>query len=119
MSSFSAGVLPGHALVALLWLILAVIAIRLADEHSNRPRNHLIVMGGAMFAFGAVYRMADVMAHIGEIRWSEVIGGIGVLAFIAADQRTAPRLAYEGPERRRRPRVGTDPDEDYPRNEAR
>lgn len=120
--------LPGHLLVAVLALILAVLAVRLADETAQRPRNHLIILGGAMLAFALVYRGVDVIQNIGTPRWSAVVGAIGVLAFLAADQRVASRYGrlwrrmagmpteYTGPERRARPRVGTDPDEDFPRD---
>lgn len=119
---------PGHVLVAVLVAILLVLAVRLADETAQKPRNHLIILGGALLAFGLVYRMADVVANIAQPRWSAVVGGLGVLAFLAADQRIASRYgalwrrlagtpsAYTGPERRRRPRMGTDPDEDFPRD---
>lgn len=118
--------MPGHVLVALLVAILLVLALRLADEHEQKPRNHLIILGGALFAFGAVYRMAEVMAHIEQPRWSSVAGAMGVFAFLAADQRVASRYRllwsrissreYDGPERRKCPRLGTDPDEDFPRD---
>lgn len=118
---------PGHVLVAVLVAILLVLALRLADETAQSPRNHFIILGGALFAFGAVYRMADVIAHLDQPRWSAVAGGLGVLAFLAADQRVASRYrqlwakisrkgGYDGPDRRRRPRLGTDPDEDFPRD---
>lgn len=119
---------PGHFLVAVLVAILLVLAVRLADEAAQKPRNHLIILGGALLAFGLVYRMADVVANIAQPRWSAVVGGLGVLAFLAADQRIASRYGalwrrlagtpstYTGPERRRRPRMGTDPDEDFPRD---
>lgn len=119
---------PGHVLVAVLACILLVLAVRLADETAQKPRNHLIIVGGALLAFGVVCRMADVAANIEHPRWSAVVGGLGVLAFLAADQRVASRYgriwrrlagtpsAYTGPERRRGPRLGTDPDEDFPRD---
>lgn len=128
MKNLLASILPGHALVAVLAAMLVVLALRLADETAQKPRNHLIIMGGAMLAFGIVYRMVDVAGHIAQPRWSAVVGGLGVLAFLAADQRVASRYgrfwrrlagvpsSYTGPERRRGPRLGTDPDEDFPRD---
>lgn len=127
MNNLFASMHPGHALVVVLVAILVVLALRLADETSQKPRNHLIILGGALFAFGAVYRMADVLAHIEQPRWSAVVGGLGVLAFVAADQRVASRYRqlwarlsgrreYDGIERRKGPRLGTDPDEDFPRD---
>jgi uncharacterized protein YjeT (DUF2065 family) len=121
-------ILPGHGLVVVLSCILAVLALRMADETAHRPRNHLIIIGGALLAFGAVYRLADVLANIEQPRWSAVIGALGVLAFLAADQQVAARYsrawqllsgrgrAYTGPDRRRAPRPGTEPDEDHPRD---
>lgn len=128
MNNLFASILPGHALVTVIVAILVMLALRLADEHTQKPRNHLIILGGAMFAFGAVYRMADVLTNIEQPRWSAVVGALGVLAFVAADQRVASRYrdlwarlsgrrpGYDGPERRRGPRLGTDPDEDFPRD---
>lgn len=128
MNNLFPTVLPGHVLVVLLAAMLVVLALRLADETAQRPRNHLIILGGAMLAFGIVYRLADVATHIDQPRWSAVIGAFGVLGFLAADQRVASRYgrfwrrlaghpsAYTGPERRKGPRLGTDPDEDFPRD---
>lgn len=121
---------PGHVLVAVLVAILLVLAVRLADETAQKPRNHLIILVGALLAFGLVYRMADVVADVAQPRWSAVVGALGVLAFLAADQRVASRYGalwrrlagapstYTGPKRRRGPRLGTDPDEDFPRDEG-
>lgn len=107
---------PGHVLIVIHVLLLLVLALRLADETAQRPRNHLIIMGGAMFAFALIYRMVDVLGHIDHPRWSSVMGGIGALAFLAADQRVAARYSrvwhaltggdstYTGPERRKSPR---------------
>lgn len=109
-------VLPGQVLVILLFLMLAVLALRMADETSHRPRNHLIIFGGAMMAFGLVYRIADVWEHLDVPRWSSVVAACGALAFLGADQRVAARYSrlwrrlsghgqvYTGPERRRAPR---------------
>jgi len=121
-------ILPGHVLLVLFGLMLAVLAVRLADETAQKPRNHLIIMGGALLAFGLVYRAIDLLENLHGPRWSSVVGALGVLAFLAADQRIASRYgriwrklagsssAYTGPERRRGPRLGTDPDEDFPRD---
>ncbi len=121
-------ILPGHVLLVLLGLMLAVLAVRLADETAQKPRNHLIIMGGALLAFGLVYRAVDLLENLHAPRWSSVVSALGVLAFLAADQRIASRYGriwrklagspstYTGPERRRRPRLGTDPDEDFPRD---
>lgn len=128
MKNLFALILPGHVLVAVLAAILIVLALRLADETAQKPRNHLIVLGGAMLAFGIVYRMADAAANLHQVQWSSVVGGLGVLAFLAADQRVASRYGrilrrlagcpstYTGPGRRRSPRVGTVPDEDFHRD---
>ncbi len=128
MKNLFAAMLPGHLLIVVLAAMLVVLALRLADETAQKPRNHLIILGGAMLAFGVVYRLIDVATHLGQPRWSAVVGGMGVLAFLAADQRVASRYGriwrrlsgtpstYTGPERRRGPRLGTDPDEDFPRD---
>lgn len=128
MKNLIAVIVPGHALVAVLVAMLLVLAVRLADETAQKPRNHLIIVGGALLAFGLVYRGFDVLAHPDVPRWSSVVGAMGVLAFLAADQRVASRYGriwrrlagypseYTGPERRRGPRLGTDPDEDFPRD---
>src|SRR5690606_2054305 len=112
----------------LLVAMLLVLALRLADEHAHKPRNHLIILGGAMLAFGLVYRLVDAATHLDLQRWPSVIGALGVLAFLAADQRMPSRYGslwhrlaggpppYTGPERRKGPRLGTDPDEDFPRD---
>ncbi len=130
MKNLLAGIVPGHALIVVLAAMLAVLAVRLADETAQKPRNHLIILGGAMLAFGIVYRLVDVLAHVEQPRWSAVVGAMGVLSFLAADQRVAARYGriwrrlsghpseYTGPERRQRPRLGTDPDEDFPRDGA-
>ncbi len=119
-------ILPGQALVFVLSLILLVLALRLADETDHTTRNHLIILGGALLAFGVVYRIVDVLANLEQPRWSAVVGALGLLAFLAADQRVAARYSrlwsrlagtpssYRGPERRQAPRPGTDPDEDHP-----
>lgn len=107
------GMMAGQVLVLCLVGMLAVLAMRLADENKIQPRNHLVIIGGAMMAFGIVYRITDVLAHIDTPRWSSVAGAIGILAFLLADQQVAARhcrimrqhLArghriYTGPERR-------------------
>ena len=83
--------LPGYVLLVLLGLMLAVLALRLADETAQKPRNHLIIVGGALLAFGLVYRGVDVLTYLDVPRWSSVVGALGVLAFLAADQRVASR----------------------------
>lgn len=130
MNKLLDSLLPGHVLLVVLALVLGVLAVRLADETALRPRNHLIILGGALFAFAVVYRMVDLIGHLHVPRWSSVVGGLGMLAFLAADQRIASRYggfwarlagtpnAYTGPERRKGPRLGTDPDEDFPRDGA-
>ena len=131
MSNLFPQLLAGHVLIPILLLMLIVLALRMADETHRHPRNHLIIAGSALLAFGIVYRLADVWAHIEVPRWSSVAVAAGALAFLAADQQVAARYAriwhhltgtasrYTGPERRSGPRVGTDPDEDHPRNEER
>lgn len=127
MSRLTALTQPGPVLGFVLLGMLALLAIRLADEHAKRPRNHLIIAGGALLAFGIVYRLADVwhLAAAGvQPRWSSVVIAGCALVFVAADQRLAARYRrlwerrprYTGPERRRPPRVGTDHDEDFPRD---
>jgi hypothetical protein len=104
---------PGHFLAALIVLLLVVLALRLQDETTSTRRNHIVICGGALMAFGLVVRLIDVLTHIEHVRWSAVIGAIGVLAFLASDQRIARRYGrawtylagddspYTGPERRR------------------
>lgn len=121
----------GHLLVGILGFTLVVLALRLADEHQRAPRNHLIIFAGAGLAFGLVYRIADVLENLDQPRWSTVVVAGGVAIFLLADQRVAHRAyqlirralgrgtpVYTGPERRRGPRLGTDPDEDFPRDGA-
>lgn len=121
----------GHLLVGILVFTLVVLAVRLADEHQREPRNHLIIFAGAGLAFGLVYRIADVLENLYQPRWSTVVVAGSVAVFLLADQRVAHqgcRLirramgrrepVYTGPERRKGPRLGTDPDEDFPRDGA-
>lgn len=116
--------MPGQVLLVLLGTMLLVLALRLADEAAKDPRNHLMIVGGSLMAFGIVYRIADVMTYLHTPRWSAVIIASGVLAFLAADQSVAARYGrawrlmvgkqvgrYEGPERRHG-RLGTSPDKD-------
>lgn len=114
----------GHVLAVILFSSMVVLALRMADETTHWPRNHLIIAAGALLAFALVHRIVDVLQHLAAIRWSAVVSAAGVLAFLAADQVGMPRRrrsdrAYDGPERRRRPRLGTDPDEAFERDEDR
>lgn len=118
---------PTIALAGLIVATLLVLALRMADETERRPRNHLVIAGGSLLAFGLAYRLVDVVDH-GGVRWSAVIGAAGMLAFLAADQRVAARYGalwrglagsastYTGPDRRRRPRP--EGSEERPSDEA-
>ncbi len=104
----------GLVLCVLLALCGVLLLLRLADHARETPRNHLLIAAVAFLAGGIAYRFLDALQHMHVIRWSAVVGAGALLAFLLVDQH-AQRARYTGPERRQAPRLGTDPDEDFPR----
>lgn len=102
-------------LLACLALIGVVLLLRLADRSGRR--DHLLVVGVATLAAGVCYRFLDVLQHLDTVRWPAGLGAFALLVFLIADWRTHRSPEWTGVERRRRPRVGTDPDQDFPRPE--
>lgn len=104
----------GAALAVILAIIGAVLLLRLAERKG--PRDHLLVTGAATLAAGVAYRFFDVLQHMDAIRWSAPVGATALLLFLVADCRSQQlRNRRQGVDRRARPRLGTDPDEDFPR----
>lgn len=87
-----AGALQSHILLVILLATLAALAIRLDAETRETPRDHLIIAGGAFFAFGLVFRGVDVLHNMESTRWASVYGAAGLFAFLAADARVAARV---------------------------
>lgn len=87
-----AGALQSHIVLVILLATLAALAIRLDAETRETPRDHLIIAGGAFFAFGLVFRGVDLLHNMDVTRWSSVYGAAGLLAFVAADARVAAKL---------------------------
>lgn len=104
----------GIVLCIILALCGVLLLLRLADHARQAPRNHLLIAAVAVLAGGIAYRFLDALQHLGVIRWSAAIGAGALLAFLLVDHH-AQRERYTGPERRQAPRLGTDPDEDFPR----
>lgn len=104
----------GITLCVLLALCGLLLLLRLADHAAERPRNHLLIAALAVLSGGIAYRFLDALQHLHAIRWSAAVGAAALLVFLVAD-RMAQRARYTGPERRQPPRLGTDPDEDFPR----
>ena len=108
----------GLALCIILALCGVLLLLRLADHAAERPRNHLLIAAVAVLSAGIAYRFLDAVQHLHAIRWSAAVGAAALLVFLLVD-RGAQRAKYSGPERRQAPRLGTDPDEDFPRPEPR
>lgn len=103
----------GIALVLTLAACLVLLALRLADQSVRKPRDHLLILAAAVLAAVLASRMIDAWHHLSIIRWSAPAGAAGLLLFLLVDrraQRSARRV-----DRRAQPRVGTEPDEDFPR----
>ncbi len=83
----------GYIGAGIVAALLAVLALRLAEEKGRKPRNHMIVFGGALMAFGLVIRLVDTLANPEEVRLSSIFGSLGVLIFMAADQKLAERYS--------------------------
>lgn len=107
----------GIALVITLAACEVLLALRLADQSIQKPRDHLLILAAAVLAAVLAARMFDAAAHLSVIRWSAPAGAAGLLLFLLVDRRAQRRARYAGTERRGVPRVGTDPDQDYPRPE--
>lgn len=101
-------ILPGHLLVGAIAASLVVLVLTLDEETRRSPRRHLVVIGGALFAFGAVFRLFDVLQHIEQPRWSAAVGAVGLFCYLFAESPLADRLLgrgrYTGPDRRQQPR---------------
>lgn len=104
----------GIALCVLLALCGVLLLVRLADHATEQPRNHLLIAAVAVLSGGIAYRFLDALQNLHVIRWSAAVGAAALLVFLLVD-RAAQRARYTGPERRQPPRLGTDPDEDFPR----
>ena len=104
----------GVALCVALALCGVLLLLRLGDHAGETPRNHLLIAAVAILAGGIAYRFLDALQHLHAIRWSAVVGAVALLVFLLADRRAAlARRALS--DRRQPPRLGTDPDEDFPR----
>lgn len=104
----------GVALCVVLALCGVLLLLRLGNHAGETPRNHLLIAAVAVLAGGIAYRFLDALQHLHAIRWSATVGAAALLVFLLVDRR-AERAVRTVPDRRAAPRLGTDPDEDFPR----
>ena len=105
----------GYVSGGIIFLILLVLLVRVSDEQYSKNKNYLLIHGGSLAAFALVFRLCDVMEHPYQIRFSSVVGSLGMLLFLAADRTVADRFGrawgkltgdtprYTGPDRRKNP----------------